>query len=293
MQDLGTRLWDARVSPGEPIARHRAAFEQMSETFRVADGVDVAPIELGGVPAERVTAPGVASAARCLYLHGGGYVIGSLRTHRELASRYSSALGMPTVLVDYRLAPEHPAPAALADATRAYLALLDSGTSADDVVLCGESAGGGLCLALLAHLRDASAPLPACVALVSPWLDLTLSGESYTANADTDPLVVREVIEEYVSWYAGDRRADDPLVSPVLARLDGLPPTLVLASASEMLADDARLLRRRLQEAGVPVELDLYPGAVHAWTLFPHLPESGTALRRIADFALPRVRSRA
>jgi monoterpene epsilon-lactone hydrolase len=288
MRQLAERLWETRVRPEQPVQEHRAAFETMGQTFRVPEDVEVAPLTAAGVPCELVQAPGAREDRVCLYLHGGGYAIGGLATHREVAGRYSRALGGRVLLADYRLAPEHPCPAALEDAAAVYRSLLDEGTPPGQIALCGESAGGGLCMTLLTQLRRQGLPLPACAAVVSPWVDLTLGGESFASNRDSDPLVVPEVVAAYRDWFAAGRAAEDPLVSPVFAALEGLPPVFVTASLSEMLRDDAILLAQRLEQAGVEVSLELVAGAVHAWTLFPHLPESRETLDRIASFVRPR-----
>jgi acetyl esterase/lipase len=170
-----------------------------------------------------------------------------------------------------------------------YESLLRDGTPPGHIALCGESAGGGLCMTLLTHLKREGLPLPACAALVSPWVDLTLGGESFASNRDSDPLVVAEVVAGYRDWFAAGRLADDPLLSPVFAALEGLPPVFITASRSEMLRDDAILLAQRLERAGVEVSFELVEGAVHAWTLFPHLPESVETVDRIASFARPRM----
>ncbi len=285
MRTLAARLRAARPRPGVPIAEHRAAFRTMSRTFAVADDVDVRPVTSGGVPCEAVSAPGADPSAVCLYLHGGGYVIGGLDTHRELAARHSRALGATTLVVDYRLAPEHPAPAAIDDAVAAYGGLLATGTDPRRIVVCGESAGGGLAIAMLVRLRDAGLPLPRCAGLVSPFVDLTLSSASHDVHGDDDPLVVRAVVEEFVAHYRRDRAADDPELSPLRARLDGLPPVHLEAGTTEVLRDDARGLASRLALAGVDVSCRFRPEAIHAWTLFPQLPESAATLRTIAAFA--------
>jgi epsilon-lactone hydrolase len=284
MQKLSARLKQSRVRPGQTVAWHRANFEAMSQTFRLPADVAVTPDHVAGVPCEWIAVPEAHPDRVCLYLHGGGYVTGGPITHRELAGRYGRALGARTLLVDYRLAPEHPCPAALEDAAAVHCELLAQGIPPESLVLCGESAGGGLAIALLTRLVSDGVPRPACAAVVSPWVDLTFSGRSYVENRDADPLVVYEVIEEYRAWVTAARPPDDPLVSPVFGNLDGLPPMFVAASADEILRDDALLLIRRLQEAGVEVARELRDGAIHAWTLFPHVPEAGETIAHIASF---------
>ena len=204
------------------------------------DGTTVEPIDVGGVPCEWVR-PGaaVANDACVLYLHGGGYVIGSCNTHRALVSHLAGRTGLPILVVDYRLAPEHAYPAALDDALIAYEWLLTQGFAADRIVVAGDSAGGGLTLATLLALRDRGRPLPALGVPISPWTDLTLSGPSMTAMADHDPMVTRVGLQRMADWYVAGADPPTPLVSPLFSDPTGLPPLLIHVGDVEVLRDDA------------------------------------------------------
>lgn len=257
----------------------------------------VTPVNANGVPAEWVSAP---SAERfenrsttgertVLYLHGGGYVSGSPRTHRALAGELAHAAGARLLLPAYRLAPEHPFPAALEDAWVAYWWLLSQGMSPGQIVAAGDSAGGGLALALLVALRDAGIPLPAGLVCISPWADLTLHGASVRANDGRDYLNAA-AIRAVAALYLNGRDAHEALASPLFADLRGLPPTLIQAGTAELLLDDSKRLARRAAAAGVPVELELWENMVHVWHfLYPFEAKARHAIRRIGAFVRARV----
>lgn len=283
MRELIERLRAAPIRPDTPVAEQRAVFDQMARAFPVPESVKSESVDADGVPCEWVDATGSDSPRALIYLHGGGYVIGSAQSHRETIARFSRALNTRVLYVGYRLAPEHPCPAQVADAVTAYRWLLAQGVRARDIAITGESAGGGLTIATLVRLRDTGTPMPAVAAVVSPWVDLTLAGHSHLENAD-DPLSSAEVVDLYRRWFNPTGAFDDPEVSPVFADLHGLPPLYVTVSTSERLRDDAVLLTSRLRGADVEVTCDLLEGAVHAWTLFPHLPEAAETVDRIAQF---------
>lgn len=216
------------------------------------------------------------------YLHGGGYSIGSVDTHRNLIVRLAREANANAFAVDYRLAPEHPFPAALDDALSAWRWLLAQGVSPLRTVIAGESAGGGLTLSTTIALRDAGHALPAGAVAISPWADLTLSGASIDANARFD-YIARPVLETYVRRYAPlDPR--HPLVSPVHAELRGLPPLLIQAGEAEALLDDALVVAKRAEEAGVPTTLHVFADMIHVFQVFPMLPEAREAVQQIGDF---------
>jgi phosphinothricin tripeptide acetyl hydrolase len=237
------------------------------------------------VPAEWLRPPAAVAGRVVLYLHGGGYVIGSPRSHRHLAAAIASAGAANALLLDYRLAPEHPFPAAVDDAVAAYRWLLDQGIAPRHIVIGGDSAGGGLTVATLLALRDASVPLPAGGVCISPWVDLTCSGESYRIKAEADPIVKSGPIEEMARAYLGDRDRRAPLASPLFADLRGLPPLLIHVGSEEVLLDDAVELSERARQAGVTAALEVWDEMIHVWHWFlPMLDEAQAAVDSIGRF---------
>lgn len=267
------------------IEEQRAAMEDAMVQFPLAEDVRCEPVDAGGVPAEWVTAPGVVEERVIYYLHGGGYLIGSIKTHRELVSRLSRAAGARVLIIDYRLAPEDPFPAAVADATAAYRWLISTGVNPARVVIAGDSAGGGLTAATLVALRDAGESLPAAGVCISPWVDMEGIGESMTKKAEIDPMVQREGIVEMAKAYLGDADPRTPLAAPIYADLKGLPPLLIQVGTSETLLDDAKRLAERAKSAGVEVVLEPWEEMIHVWHIFAAmLPEGQQAIDRIGEF---------
>jgi len=258
----------------------RADFEAWCERFPDAREASITRVSAGGVPADQIEPPGLATSRVVLFLHGGGYSLGSARSHRALGKRIAFAARARVVLPDYRLAPEHVFPAAVADAVASYRWLLATGVEPAQIAVAGDSAGAGLALALLVSLRDAGAPLPACAVLLSPFADLECRGESYSTLAALDPIVSREMGLGMGKLYIGDRDPSDPLASPVHASLAGLPPLLIQVGSREVVLDDARAIERHAREAGVPAKLDVWPGMVHVWQLFASALDEG---RRAID----------
>jgi acetyl esterase/lipase len=269
---------------GDP-AGQRPVFERMLTARPLAGDVTAAPGVLGGVPVLTIEAGGASTEAVLLWFHGGWYVMGSPRTSAGLSSEVARRTGARVVSVDYRLAPEHPYPAALQDARSAYQALLDGGTDPRSVVFVGESAGGGLAAATMAGLRADGLPQPACAVLFSPWADLTLSGASMTSKAGIDPSFVPGKVRVRAADYAGAADLADPSVSPVFADLTGLPPLLIQAGSHEILLDDSTRLAARAAAADVAVTLDVTPGVPHLFQAFSAvLDEGDAALSRVAAF---------
>ncbi len=269
----------------------RAGMEAMTGVLPLLEGTTVEAVDAGGVPADWVR-PGTdrASDACVLYLHGGGYVIGSRNTHRPLASHLAARVGVAVLLVDYRLGPEHEYPAAVDDAVASYEWLLAQGFAPERIAIAGDSAGGGLTLATLLALRDRGIPLPAAAAPMSPWTDLTLSGESMTTMDGRDPMVRRAGLQRMADWYAGDADKTDPLVSPHFGDPAGLPPLLVHVGEVETLRDDAVRFAAAAEAAGVDVTLEVWPEMIHVWHTFgPGVPESEAAVTRIAEFVGERL----
>ncbi len=264
-----------------PLAVQRRALDAMPKP-PLPSSVSEERVDAAGVPGALFTRKG-ASDRWIFYLHGGGYSIGSVATHRNLIVRLARAADANAFAIDYRLAPEHPFPAALDDAVRAWHWLLDRGVDPRRAIIAGESAGGGLTLATLIAIRDAGEPMPAGAVAISPWADLTLSGRSIDENARYDYLA-RPVLETYVRRYA-PRDPAHPLVSPVYADLGGLPPLLIQAGAAEALVDDAIVLAERAQRANVQAKLRIYDDMIHVFHVFPSLPASRDAVREIGEFA--------
>jgi monoterpene epsilon-lactone hydrolase len=282
----------AKLPPSDSLttAERRAQYERAEKVFPTPAEVKVERVNAPAAPAEWLRPPSAAPGRVVLYLHGGGYVIGSPRSHRHLAAAIAGAAGASALLLDYRLAPEHPFPAAVEDATSAYRWLLDQAIAPERIVIAGDSAGGGLTVATLLALREARVPLPAGGVCISPWVDLTCSGASYGTKAEADPIVRRSGVEEMARAYLGATPPRTPLASPLFADLRGLPPLLIHVGSDEVLLDDSVRLAERTQAAGVDATLEVYDRMIHVWHWFlPMLDEAQTAVEAIGRF----VRSRA
>ncbi len=273
-----------------PIHQLRDQMEGWVSAFPLPEGVSVKNVDAAGVPAEWVKAPAVGGESVLVYLHGGGYALGSVATGRRLAAAVSEAASTRVLSLDYRLAPEHPFPAAVDDAVAGYRWLLDQGVAQGKILIGGDSAGGGLTVATLTALRDAGDPMPAGGICISPWVDLTCSSGSYGTKAASDPVVVREDIRWLASLYLGDRDPRTPLASPLFADLTGLPPLLIQVGSEEVLLDDAVELDRRSREAGVESTLEVWEDMIHVWHVFFHmLKEARDAIARIGAYFKDRV----
>jgi len=268
-----------------PLAQQRLAIDAMGAGAELPAGLVVERRALAGLPCEWLVNPGASTEHALLHLHGGGFVMGSHDSHRPLVSRLALACGLQGVAPAYRLAPEHPFPAGLDDALAAYHALLASGLDASRVVLSGDSAGGGLVLSTLLALRDAGAPLPAAAVLLSPYTDLTFSGESLITRAGIDPWLDPSRLAPVARFYAGDVDRADPRISPLHGDLRGLPPLLIHVGDQEILLSDSTRLAERARAAGVAVELEVWPEVWHVFQLFaPALPDAQESLDKIGAF---------
>jgi monoterpene epsilon-lactone hydrolase len=239
--------------------------------------VTVTAAELGGVPTAEVTVAGVESRHVVLYFHGGVYVMGDAALAADLASQVGRRTQAKAISVDYRLAPEHPYPAAVEDALAAYKALLDNGTAASDIVFAGESAGGGLAIATLVNARDNGLPLPAAAYAMSPYADLTLAGASIDSKAALDPLLSRVALEARIPDYTSGADAALGLISPIFADLSGLPPLVIQCGSHEVLLDDAVRLARQAATADVEVTLEIAPAVPHVFQAYHAILEEGAA----------------
>ncbi len=254
----------------------------------------VLPFLPAGVAREEITTPAkgewlhpaVIEAGRTiLYLHGGGYVFGSPRTHRPITYGLALAAKAPVFSLDYRMAPEHPCPAAIDDALAGWRWLIQSGVHADEIYVGGDSAGGGLALALLQSLRDRGEAMPGGAFLYSPWTDLAARGRSLSENSESDVMFTSDTIRRGGARYAGVLPLDDPRVSPLYGRFEGLPRSIIFASDSEILRDDSVRLVDKMRSAGVEVDFRLEVGLAHVWPLFkPLMPESRRAIDETATF---------
>jgi acetyl esterase/lipase len=273
--------------PGDhPVEKLRTGMERTS--LAAGDDITATAVDAGGVPAEWVEAPGAAADRVVLFLHGGGYVMGSPTTHRKLAGDVSRASGARVLLLDYRLAPEHPMPAGIDDGVSAYRWLLEQGVAPGSIAIGGDSAGGGLVVATLLALRDGGDPLPGAGVCISPWVDFTGEAPSITTRAERDPMVAAGDIGRFTDWYLAG--ADPRASSPVHADLQGLPPLLIHVGDDEILLDDSVLLDKRATEAGVDVTLEVWPEMFHVWHVFAgRVPESTEAVDKVGAFIQERL----
>ena len=281
MQMIRARGEDARVTTED----NRLSYERLVASLPLDDDISTEKVGAGGVAAEWVVAPEAQDGRVLLYFHGGGYVFGSMRTHRIILAHLSRAAQARVLGLEYRLAPEFPFPAPVEDAVAAYRWLLSNGTNPKKIVLAGDSAGGGLTIAALVALRYLGEPMPAAGVGISPWTDMEATGESFVTNAEVDPMVTRDGIHNIATTYLSGKDPRSPLASPIYADLTGLPPLLLQVGSIETLLDDTTVLAQRAREAGVEVEVDVWDDMPHVWHHFaPILPEARQAIQRIAEF---------
>jgi monoterpene epsilon-lactone hydrolase len=294
MQDLIDTLRErqkASASQAPPtLEKLRASFAPAGRLYPVPDDVRVTEVDAGGVPAHWLTAPGADAGRVLLFLHGGGFELGSLRSDGELAARLGRASGMRVLFPEYRLAPEHPFPAAIDDVAAAWRWLrTDQGLSARSIAVAGDSAGGGLAVALLVATRDAGEALPAAATLMSPTVDLTSSGASMTERVDQDPFSTPALLRQLASDYLAGADPKTPLASPLFASLSGLPPLLILVGTADLLLSDSERLGAAATEAGVDVTLKIGEGLPHVYPIMLGTPEAAEATEQIGKFLRARV----
>ena len=286
IEKIRTMLAENPVVPeGASLEQMRAGFDAMGEAFPASPEIQSESVDIGGLPGAWFSTPGADPSRALLYFHGGGYAIGSLRSHREVMGRIAKAAGCRVLGIDYRLAPEHPFPAAVEDAEKAYRWMLDGGLEGSRVAFAGDSAGGGLTVAALLAAREAGLAMPGCAVCISPWADMTCSGESMETKAGEDPMVQREIVQQMATTYlaGGDLRA--PLASPIFADLAGLPPLLIQVGSAETLLDDATRLESGIKRAGGDATLEVWDEMIHVWHLFaPMLDKGQEAIDRIGEF---------
>ena len=267
------------------VAYTRKRLDFFAGMVPTAFGVAVRKDEIAGLSAEWLKPNGAPDDKMLLYWHGGAYVMGSCQSHRPCVSHIAREAGIQALLPEYRLAPEHPFPAAIQDAVAVYRALLEQGFEPANIAVAGDSAGGGLTAAMLLSLRDAGDPLPGAVGLLSPWLDLSGQGESMTTRVDQDPWFNPEDLPHVTRNYCDDSELRDPLVSPVYADASGLPPTLIQVGNDEILLSDSERFADNMRASGGQVEVDVWPGMWHVWQMFIGLmPESRQAVVKLGEF---------
>jgi acetyl esterase/lipase len=261
----------------------RVGFERVSNITKYPRFVTKQEMQYGGLDAAWFIPDGHGKAKIILYLHGGGYVMGSYNTHRALIARVARACGCRALAVNYRKAPEHPYPAALEDAVKVYKQMIADGY--ENIILMGDSAGGGLVLALLQMIRKQRLQKAAAAVLLSPWTDLTMSGESVHSKKDIDPMIAPHLLEIFSKRYYGETDPAHPLISPLFADVKGFPPTLIQVGSNETLLDDATRLAKKLHKAGIPVKFDMFDNMMHVWHFFGGImPEANKAIDEIGDF---------
>ena len=265
--DAIRRILEANPRPAG-LHERRQRLDALGEQYPLPTDVRVETADADGVAAEWTAAPGAESERVILYLHGGGYTAGSLKSHRHMVAQAGREAKARTMALEYRLAPEHPFPAAVEDAVAGYRFLLSRGFSPNRIAVAGDSAGGGLTVALLVSLRDAGLPLPACAWCISPWVDLEGTGASMTAKATVDPMVQQGYLIELAEAYLDGVNPRTPLAAPLYADLKGLPPMLIQVGSAETLLDDAVRLAGAAGSADVRVRLEVWPDMIHVWQLF-------------------------
>lgn len=277
--------------PDANVVQRRESIDGLGLLLAEAPGTAIEPVDAGGVDAAWVRPASCDQpAVAALWLHGGGYNIGSVTSHKAAVSHLAASLRHPVLAINYRLAPEHPYPAALHDAVTAWGWLVDQGLDPGTIGVVGDSAGGGLALALASALRDAGAPGPGALALVCPWVDLTGDHPIPAERVAADVLLSPELLAGWAAAYTGDTPGDDPGVSPLFGDLAGLPPMLIEAGGRDLLADDAHRLAARATDAGVDVELRMDDGMIHDWILFAGLfPEAAATLDGVAQWLRSRL----
>jgi acetyl esterase/lipase len=288
-------LFQGRLRP--EVITERTDTNRLREQFlqgarkmgAVPQGIDVTPASIDGMHAEWIRPAEATTDRVVLYTHGGGYVSGNCEDHRMHVAKLVQSCGVPALLFDYRLAPEHPAPAAVEDTLAAYRWLLRKGIQSTNVAIAGESAGGGLCLASLAAIRDEGLPMPCAAVASSPWLDLTCTADSYVRNARKDISLLGSW-EVWSRYYAGAADPRDPRISPIYADLRGLPPILIQVGTHEIMLDDCVSFVEKGREAGVDATAKVWDGMVHCFAFFsPMFPEAKAAMAEMGEFIRARL----
>ncbi len=279
-----------RVDPMGPIEKLRKSFEKDAAPFaKTGPDVRVTPIETGRTKAEWIEPPDAQQHRVILYLHGGGFCVGSPNTHRGLLARFCEAASARGLLVDYRLAPENKFPAAIEDSLDAYQWLLGQGIDPKGMVIAGDASGAGLAISTCMALRDASAPLPAAIIAMSPWTDLALTGWSNLTLTKQEAMLRPELLGIMSRHYLQGKSPTEPLASPLYGDFRGLPPILVHVGSNEILRDDATRLTQKAEAAGVDISVEVWDGMPHVFQFYPSLPEAQGSLARLGSFVKTRT----
>lgn len=290
MPSIRARFWKMLIrrmfQEQMSIEEYRALIDTNSRfPSPMPKGVDVERFDVNGLDAAWISPIDADAGKVILHFHGGGYVIGGIKAHLMMCISMAKSLNIKMLLPDYRVAPEHPFPAALEDGLKIYGWLLEQGYKAGDIIFSGDSAGGGLALAATLSLRDKAEPLPAAVICISPWVDLTLSGKSHITNADSDVVLRTDDLREWASVYTDESNWKNPLVSPLYADFHGFPPLFIQVNDDEILLDDARRLAEKAQADGVDVTLKIWKGLWHVWHAVGNMiPESKKTYEEIGQF---------
>ncbi len=266
------------------IDEQRARQENALRFAKFPADTDCRPVDADGIPAEWIETPETDFGV-LFYLHGGAYAIGSIKSHRKFVAQLAHATRLRGLVINYRLAPEHPHPAALEDAVTAYRWLLAEGVDPSQIIIAGDSAGGGLTLATLATLRDAGDALPAGAVCFSPWADLTNTAASFQSKAKDDSMLSFDKLEMYAAYYADEQDRTSPYISPLYADFSGFPPLLIHVGADEVLLDDSTRVAVKAEKAGVDVILEIWDGLFHVFPMLSFLPETKKVVESVAEFA--------
>ncbi len=262
-------------APGGDWATRRAGMDAFGDMSPLPEGCEKVELSIGGIPTEKLTPAGADQTKALLFLHGGGYCVGSPKSHRGLAARLATEINAPALVPDYRMAPEHPFPAAVEDAVACYRHLLDEGVAPGRIAIAGDSAGGGLTLATALAIRAHGLPQPGCLFAISPWANLAQQGAAYEALAGIDPMLTKAGLDEFATTYLNGHDVSDPLASPALADYHGIAPLLIHAGGAEILASDAAAVAEKAGLAGVDVRLEIWPEMIHVWHAFFNFLSAG------------------
>lgn len=273
------------------VKEDREYLEQLATLVELPKDVKIEKVDVNGIPSAWLTMPESIDNNVLLYLHGGGYVTGSITSHQDLVMRISRVSKMRALIIEYRLAPENPFPAAVEDALKAYKWLIEKeGINPQNTIIAGDSAGGGLTLATLIQIRDNHLPMPAAGITLSPWTDLAHTGNSITTKAQIDPFITVYDLIFDANLYLGDAHPQNPLASPLYADLKGLPPLLIQVGTDEILLDDSTRFAERAEEAGVNVQLDVWQDMIHVFQAFADwAPEGQEAIEKIGQYIQNRI----